>query len=201
MQHNITVPNLLTIVRLVFSPLLLPFLIVYLLPFNSLLLNTIVAVLFALLSLTDFFDGFLARAFKQETPLGQALDPIADKFLLYATLVSLLAAGKIYFPWVIVLIGREFFMMGLRQVALEHQFAVKVNVWGKFKTMLQMITLFCIIINPYQPLGFHGSGLQWNGAEFLLLALTTGISLFSAYRYYRVFMTHYTLPQGHDEPV
>lgn len=181
------VPNLLTLFRLICSPLFLPILIVYGLPYNNVYINGFVAVLFALFSLTDFFDGYLARALKQETFLGKLLDPIADKFLLYATLVSLLAAKKIFFYWVLVLVGREFFMMGLRQIAAEHNFSVKVSLLGKLKTALQMCTLLLIIFNPYQELGFLGA-FSWNGLELFLLSATTGVSLLSAQRYYCAFV-------------
>lgn len=199
MSNTVTLPNVLTLIRLISSPIVLPFFIVYLLPFNLILLNSIVALLFIMLSVTDFFDGFLARAFKQESSLGRTLDPIADKFLLYATLVSLLAAGKISFIWVILLIGREFFVMGLRQVALEHSLSVKVSMLGKVKTTLQMIVLFLIIFNPYQQLGFHGCGLHWNALELLLLSMTTIVSILSAYRYYQGFMrAYYRIQESHE---
>ncbi len=188
MQYTFTIPNLLTIFRLICSPLFLPFLIVYLLPLNVLWINGAIALLFALLSLTDLFDGILARALKQESVLGQMLDPIADKFLLYATLVSLLAANRIYFYWVVIFIGREFFMMGLRQIALEHNFVVKVSLLGKIKTTLQMITLFIIILNPYQSVLCCSNAVVWNGVELLMLGVTAFISLYSAQQYYQSFV-------------
>jgi CDP-diacylglycerol---glycerol-3-phosphate 3-phosphatidyltransferase len=188
MRKNFTIPNILTVFRLICSPLFLPFLIVYLLPLNIFWINASIACLFALLSLTDFFDGVLARALKQESVLGQMLDPIADKFLLYATLVSLLAAGKIYFYWVIIFIGREFFMMGLRQIALEHTLVIKVSMLGKIKTALQMVTLFIIILNPYQFFDLRGNATLWNGAELLMLSITTFVSLYSAKQYYQSFV-------------
>jgi len=186
-NSKINVPNILTIIRLVCSPLFLPFLIVYLLPLNLFWLNSVVALLFGFFSLTDFFDGYLARKFKQETRLGQVLDPIADKFLLYASLVALLTINKIYFYWVIILIGREIFMMGLRNIALEHHFTIKVSMLGKIKTFLQMITIFILILNPYQDLGFTGAP-KWNATEQLFLFATILIALLSAYKYYQSFV-------------
>lgn len=183
---HVNVPNVLTIARLIFSPLFLPFLIVYLLPFNIFWINCFIAIIFGFLGLTDFFDGYIARRFKQETQLGQILDPIADKFLLYSTLVTLLAAGKIYFYWVILLIGREIFMMGLRNVALEHNFSVKVSILGKIKTTLQMLFILVVILNPVQHLGMRGAP-HWNGTEAVLLFITLAVSLLSAYKYYVSF--------------
>lgn len=184
-KHN--VPNFLTIIRLVGSPLFLPLLIVYLLPYNFFWLNCVIAALFSLFALTDFFDGYLARRFNQETAFGRVLDPIADKFLLYATLVALLAAHKIFFYWVILFIGREFFMMGLRHIALENNFSVPVSLFGKIKTAFQMIMICVIILNPYQELGLAGA-LGWNGTELLLILVALALSLGSAKQYYHVFM-------------
>jgi CDP-diacylglycerol--glycerol-3-phosphate 3-phosphatidyltransferase len=184
---QVNVPNVLTISRLIFSPLFLPFLIVYLLPFNIFWINCFIAVVFGFFGLTDFFDGYLARKLKQETQLGKVLDPIADKFLLYSSLVALLAAGKIYFYWVVLLIGREIFMMGLRNIALEHKFSVNVSMLGKIKTTLQMLYIIVVILNPAQNLGMQGSP-QWNGTEAVLLFFTLFASLFSAYKYYVSFV-------------
>jgi CDP-diacylglycerol---glycerol-3-phosphate 3-phosphatidyltransferase len=190
-HKSLNTPNLLTIIRLICSPVFLPILIVYLLPYNIFWVNCIVVLLFGFLSVTDFFDGYLARRLQQETVLGRVLDPIADKFLLYATLIALLAAGKIYFYWVIILIGREFFVMGLRQIALENNFTIKVSALGKLKTTLQMITLTVLILNPYHTtVSWQGlcNNILWNGGELLLLILTTAVALLSAQRYYRAFM-------------
>src|SRR5947199_10698456 len=99
-----TIPNKLTLIRLIGSPLLLPVLLVYFLPFNNFLINTLLAFIFLLFGATDFFDGYLARKYRLESTIGKVLDPIADKFLIYCTLIGLLAAGKIGFYWVIILI-------------------------------------------------------------------------------------------------
>lgn len=189
---KLNVPISLTLIRLILSPLILPVLLVNFLPYNSLLINCIMALVFVGFSLTDFFDGYLARKNGQETALGTILDPIADKFLFYSTLIALSAAHKIFFFWVVILIGREFFMMGLRQVALEHHFSVPVSGLGKYKTALQMSCLTFIILNPYHPVGysFHGLGL-WNVIESGLLFLTISFSVFSAKTYFDSFMRQF----------
>ena len=184
------IPNLLTLARLILSPLALPILLVYLLPLNMWWVNVSLASLFVLFSLTDFFDGFLARRFHQETILGKVLDPLADKFLTYSTLIALLAAGKIFFYWVVLIIGREFFVMGLRQVALEHTFSIQVSYIGKLKTVFQMLCLTIIILNPYQALRITGA-IGWNGIEQLSLFLTLIVSLFSAKQYYHSFIERF----------
>jgi CDP-diacylglycerol--glycerol-3-phosphate 3-phosphatidyltransferase len=190
-NYQFNVPIILTLIRLVLSPLLLPLLFVYLLPMNMVWINGLLALLFIFFGLTDFFDGYLARKLHQETTLGKILDPIADKFLVYSTLVALLAVHKIYFYWVVILIGREFFMMGLRHIALENAIVVHVSKWGKFKTMLHMALLTVLIANPYQSLGLCGA-FWWNSIEYLLLASSLVICVESARRYYVAFMQAYT---------
>ena len=129
-MFDINLPTILTLIRLILSPLVLPVILVYLLPLNIFWVNGVLAVIFMLLSITDFFDGYLARKYNQETVLGKVLDPLADKFLTYSALIGLLAAHKIYFYWVVILIGRELFILGLRHVALEHRLEVSVSILG-----------------------------------------------------------------------
>ncbi len=188
MNHNefALAPNVLTLVRLVGSPLILPILFVYLLPLNIFFLNIVLALLFLVLSSTDFLDGYIARKYDQVTSLGRMLDPIADKFLLYAALVALLAAGKLSFYWVIILMGREFFVMGLRQIALEHQCNISVSFWAKVKTLLQIVSLTVVIVNPY----YAGSFFQaprWFAIEWGLLFATTVLSAVTAWWYAKDF--------------
>jgi CDP-diacylglycerol--glycerol-3-phosphate 3-phosphatidyltransferase len=187
----ITFATWLTLTRLIISPLILPVLFVYYLPLYNIWLNSGLALIFALLSLTDFLDGYIARNYQQETSLGKALDPLADKFLFYSTLIGLLAAEKIFFYWVLLLIGREFFIMSLRQIALEQGFAIPVSYLGKLKTALQMMTIIVIIINPYHTYSYsYAPG--WNITEFILLTVTTTLSLLSGFLYYRMFITKWS---------
>lgn len=183
-------PTLLTLSRLILSPLILPMLLVYLLPFNYLWLNIILTVIFLALSVTDFFDGYLARKYNCETTMGKILDPLADKFLTFSALIALLAAGKIYFYWVVILIGREFFIMGLRHVSLEYHLKNSVSMLAKIKTTVLMMAIACIILNPYQADGFHALG--WNGTEKALLGIALILSLHSAYLYYQDFMMQFS---------
>src|SRR5947207_15018792 len=106
-DQKISLPMILTYIRLIGAPLVLPFFIVYLLPYNIFWLNCTLAVLFFLFGLTDFFDGYLARKYNQVTSNGALLDHVADKFLLYSTLIALIAAHKLYFFWAILWIRSE----------------------------------------------------------------------------------------------
>lgn len=187
MHITFNLPTILTLIRLVLSPLVLPILLVYLLPYNFVWLNAVLASLFVLFALTDFLDGYLARKLQQETTVGQVLDPIADKFLLYATLVAVLAVHKMYFYWVVIFIGREFFMMGLRHIALENNIVVRVSYLGKIKTMFQMVMLTIIIANPYQQQGMR-EAFGWNALEMGLILISLVLTLYSAWQYYTTFL-------------
>jgi CDP-diacylglycerol--glycerol-3-phosphate 3-phosphatidyltransferase len=187
---EISLPTQLTLIRLVGSPCVLPFLFVYLLPINSFFLNTVITLLFLVFGVTDFFDGYLARKYDTQTSLGAILDPIADKFLLYSTLIALVAAHKLYFFWAILWIGREFFIMTLRQIALENKFSLVVSAWGKLKTVLQIACLAVVIANPYHAAGFCAT--WWNRVELFLLIAATALSLLSAYSYFLSFCQQFS---------
>ena len=173
----------LTLSRLIIAPLIIPIFLAQLLPANVFFFNVLLALLFLLFGMTDFLDGFLARRFNKETDFGKQLDPLADKFLIYSTLIALLAADKIYFFWVIIFIGREFFVMGLRQLSLERCYRVfPVSRLAKCKTGMQVALLTIIILNPEQQLGYTSI---WNIGEACLLCAALALSLVSAYHYYR----------------
>lgn len=202
---HINLPTRLTLIRLVLSPFILPLLFVYILPQNDFFLNGILASIFIAFSLTDFFDGYFARKYRQETPVGRLLDPIADKFLMYSTVVALVAAHKLYFYWAVIFIGREFLVTGLRLIAREQGFSIHVAYIGKVKTALQLVCFSYIILNPYQKLGIS-QALVWNGLEGILIILSLGVTIVSAYSYYVTFMKHFVYEENasaqgkHDGP-
>ncbi|MGO9387806.1 MAG: CDP-diacylglycerol--glycerol-3-phosphate 3-phosphatidyltransferase [Methanobacterium sp.] len=184
---SLNTPTALTLIRLIFSPLFLPILLVYLIPFNSLFINLLLALCFILLSLTDFFDGYLARKYDQVTALGKALDPLADKFLLFSTLIALVAVQKLFFYIAILFIGREFFVMGLRMLALERGFDIPVSWFGKLKTVAQTIYITLVIIDGSLLIG------KSIFIEYLFLIISLFLSLYSAYLYYRSFIKFYPI--------
>lgn len=177
---------LLTFIRLIGSPIILPFFLVYLLPYNLFWLNFGLANLFLLFGLTDFFDGYFARKYNQVTQSGAMFDHVADKFLLYSTLIALVAAHKLYFFWAIIWIGREFFIMALRQIALENNFSITVSSYGKLKTATQIMCLAFIILNPHHT--YYFSIFTWNITELILLLIATALSVGSAYNYFSLFI-------------
>jgi CDP-diacylglycerol--glycerol-3-phosphate 3-phosphatidyltransferase len=184
-SQTINLPMLLTLARLILSPLVLPVLLASLLPVNSLIINIFLAGVFIVFSLTDFFDGYLARRYHQETDLGKLLDPLADKLLVYSTLIALVYVKKVFFYWTIIIVGREFFVTGLREIALYHGFSVPVSLIGKIKTAIQMAFLTFVILNPYQALKIQAP--VWNNIENFLLIATLVSTALSAVMYYQDF--------------
>lgn len=175
-QLNISI--FLTLLRMISAPLLVPFFIIH---SYSFIHDIWTAVLFLCLGLTDFLDGFLARRYKIETIYGKVLDPLADKFLMYSAFVSLLVVHKIGLCWVIILLGREFFVMGIRQIAYEYNLKVNVSYLGKLKTTVHFLLIVYLLINPAN----YGINISlFRSIEYILLGASTVFSVWSAGDYF-----------------
>jgi len=114
------------------------------------------SLLFVLASVTDFFDGYIARQWNQMTMLGAILDPLADKMLTLAAFLGLMVMGDAS-PWAIyIIIVRELFITGLRTVAVSEGISVKASWSGKVKTVAQMIAIGFLLMH-----WSLGSALLW----------------------------------------
>jgi cardiolipin synthase (CMP-forming) len=147
MRHALALPNLLTYGRLVAVPvvaLLLQWPEVHWMRWAALAVYTVACV-------TDFFDGYLARIWKQQSPLGQMLDPIADKLLVATTLLAV-AANQTLVGWTIwaaiIILCREFLVSGLREYLADLKVPLPVSVVAKWKTTVQMFALGFFIAGP-----------------------------------------------------
>ncbi len=162
-------PNLLSFLRIA----LIPFL-VYCLTDTDPVSSLMAAGIFFIACLTDYFDGYLARKHGQTTILGTFLDPLADKLLVMAALVMLAASDRVPGPpaWmVVVILGREIAVTGLRSVAAGEGLVVSADQLGKYKTLFQMFALHGLIIHyPYGSVDFHLLGMY-----FLWIALVVGV--------------------------
>jgi len=141
-------PNSLTIARIFLVPVLVS---VLLTKFEGRLVmglpvELVAAAIFGLASLTDWLDGYLARRRKQVTALGQMLDPLADKLLISATLVSLVQLGLASAWMVAVIIGREIAVTGLRNLAYSRGLAMPASGLGKFKMASQVVAILLLIL-------------------------------------------------------
>lgn len=186
---SFNIPLFLTGLRLIISPLL-PVLLVQFLPLGIPGWHTTLGVLFLILGLTDFLDGYIARKYQQETILGKLLDPVADKFLVLSTAIALVYLQKIFFYWAIIVIARDVFVMGLREVSLTRGFSVPVAWQGKVKTMLQLSYLAVVILNPWTD---SEQAPVWFTLEYTLLYASLAITLYSAFTYYQDFYNKYLL--------
>jgi len=130
----------------------------------------IATVLFIIAALTDYFDGYLARKEKMVTKLGALIDPIADKLLITGALLSLVQLGKVNALIAMVILAREFAVMGLRLIAASSGTTIKVSKLGKIKTALQFIAVTALML-----------GLR---CGTVLLYITTAITVISGVEYY-----------------
>lgn len=149
------IPNSLTIARIFFVPLLVAVLVQerILLHFNgAAITNDLIALMiFWVAAATDLLDGYLARRWQQVTTIGTLLDPIADKLLVSAALIALVQE-KVVPAWLVVLlIGREFAVSGLRGIAASEGFIISASELGKTKTAFQVVAVSLLMICVRHP--------------------------------------------------
>ena len=138
-------PNKLTIIRVC----LIPFFVAALLfdHGNNYTMRIVANVLFIVASLTDLFDGKIARKYNLVTNFGKFMDPLADKLLVCSALICLIELGQ-HPAWVvIIIISREFIISGFRLVAADNGVVIAASYWGKFKTTFQMAAVILMIFN------------------------------------------------------
>jgi len=156
----VNLPNFLTLLRIFIVPLLV---VVLLTPFSEswfgLPRHILGVTLFLGAALTDYLDGYFARSRGQVTRLGQLLDPIADKLLISAALISLVE-NQLAPAWaVVIIIGREFAVTGLRSIAATDGVVIAASKMGKFKMLLQVLTVALLIgssVGGRPPVGNFG---------------------------------------------
>jgi CDP-diacylglycerol--glycerol-3-phosphate 3-phosphatidyltransferase len=179
MYWQFTLPTALTLIRLILSPVLMPALICWLLPRQKLVYNIVIVGVFGLFSLTDFFDGYYARAWGQTSALGALLDPLADKMLVVSTIIALLAVKRIPLLGALVFIGRELLITGLREITMTYGIVVPVMMLGKYKTAAQMCYLAIAILNTHPRACWYSLTL-----ERILYILALILTIASAVVYY-----------------
>ena len=168
-----TVPNLLTVFRILLVPVLAAALLSGLEQGDLL-----AAIVFVIASFTDALDGWMARRNKDVTTFGTLMDPLADKLLVTAALVSLVSLDRLQ-AWVaMVIIAREFAVTGLRQLAMEHGEVIPASAWGKLKTAAQIAMVLALIAVDRSPM--------WVDA---IVYATVAITVASAIDYFFNFRT------------
>ncbi|MEW6002029.1 MAG: CDP-diacylglycerol--glycerol-3-phosphate 3-phosphatidyltransferase [Nitrospirota bacterium] len=134
---RLNLPTILTLSRIVLIPVFI--FIVYQHPVFG-------ALIFAIASITDLLDGYLARRSGNITKFGIILDPIADKFLVISALIVLVDMERLPAWIAIIIIVREFLVTGLRVVALSKDIVIPAEIGGKIKTFIQIVAILCLIL-------------------------------------------------------
>lgn len=137
-------PNKLTILRVFLIPFFLIFMLTELMGTNG---RFIALAVFVIASFTDFLDGYIARKDNLVTNFGKFMDPLADKLLVGAAMISFVELGSLPAWIVIVIISREFIISGFRLVASDNGVVIAASYWGKFKTVSQMIMIILLILD------------------------------------------------------
>jgi CDP-diacylglycerol--glycerol-3-phosphate 3-phosphatidyltransferase len=177
------IPNALTILRIFFVPLLVAALVQenVSVPLGSLLLTNewLALAIFLAAAATDLLDGYLARRWKQVTTIGTLLDPIADKLLISAALISLVQIRSLPGWMAILIIGREFAVSGLRSIAAAEGYTIRASDLGKTKMFAQVVAISWMLVAVRHP------ALHWSG--MLLMWTVVLFAMLSAVSYFRKF--------------
>ncbi|WP_299828513.1 CDP-diacylglycerol--glycerol-3-phosphate 3-phosphatidyltransferase [uncultured Roseobacter sp.] len=215
---TLTLPNILTIVRLVAAPMVAVMFLYFTRPYA----DWFALVLFVSAAITDWFDGYLARAWKQETKLGAMLDPIADKAMVVIALMVIIGFSS-WSPWLVlpatVILFREVFVSGLREFLGDTAGTLKVTRLAKWKTTLQMIAIAVLfshgVFEHYLGMSAYGmdqamvnaifdgtapdlQGLRWKHAAMewagssglVLLWVAAGMTLITGVDYFMKSLPH-----------
>ena len=188
-----SIPNLLTYARILAVPLVV--ILFYLegrletLERSSDFTRWSALAIFVLASISDFFDGYLARIWQQTSALGRMLDPIADKLLVSACLLLLSADGTIagWATWAaIIILSREILVSGLREFLAELKVSVPVTQLAKWKTTLQMVAIGFLLAGP------AGEKILPYTIEIgiSLLWIAALVTLYTGYDYFRAGIKH-----------
>ncbi len=173
------IPNILTFSRI----LLVPFVLwaIYIDTFTS---GIVACVLFIIASITDYYDGALARKWNLLSNMGKFMDPVADKVLVSSTLIMLLPTGRLTTVMVVILVARDSIIDGLRSVAATRNIVISAAKMGKWKTATQMVAIPCILF--HYPL----FGIPIYEIGYWTLWASVVLSVLSGYKYVEDYIKH-----------
>src|ERR1700690_159284 len=176
-------PNILTIARIFFAPLLVAALVqesVTMRFQGAVITNEWLALgIFLSAAATDMLDGYLARRWGQVTTIGTLLDPIADKLLISAALIALVQVRAVPAWMVILIVGREFAISGLRSIAAAEGYTIRASDLGKAKMVAQVAAISVALLSPRHPM--LQAGAYW------MMWLVVMFAILSAVGYFRKF--------------
>ena len=197
--------NKLTIFRIILVPLMviIPFLGISGKIFGISITNLVIDLIFIIASITDKLDGYIARSRNQVTTFGKFIDPLADKILVLTAMIMLVEMDKIP-AWIpVIVLSREFIVSGYRLIAVEKGGkVVAASVWGKLKTVTQMIAIILIFIDKFNFFDFarattdanvamtssymiymNQSSIIFNAITSICLLISVVATIFSGYEY------------------
>ncbi len=177
-------PNALTVSRIFLVPLLLAVMlreVEFDAGWVTLTKDWLALMIFLCAASTDLLDGYFARRRRQVTTFGKLFDPLADKLLISAAFISLVELDRVPAWMVVIIVGREFAVSGLRGMAASQGYTIAASDLGKTKMLLQVVAVSLLLITPYSP------GLS--GLALFFLWLAVGFTLISALDYFRAFWT------------
>ncbi len=186
--------NKLTMVRILLVPLFLIFIAVKNIPYGTF----IATFIFIIASLTDQLDGYIARSRNQVTTFGKFMDPLADKLLVTAALISLVELQVIPAWATVIIIAREFAVSGLRTIAASEGKVIAASMWGKVKTVTQIFAIIALLIQVNIESSKYLLSLVENNAVFreiikygprVILLLAVIMTIVSGYDYFKKNIT------------
>ena len=184
------IPNILTIGRIILVPV---FVITFYIP--GFLGDLIPFFIFVLASFTDFLDGLLARLYKEESKLGELLDPIADKIIV-ATALVLLVMNDIIINYeviaAIIILAREILISGLREFLAKSQVTMPVSGLAKFKTFIQMFAIAILLTGESGNKLINFEDYNAHTIGIILLWMSAFLTLYTGYDYVKKGIDHAT---------
>jgi CDP-diacylglycerol--glycerol-3-phosphate 3-phosphatidyltransferase len=185
-QEFWNLPNMLTVGRILLIPVFV------LLTYDADPLNSFLAgAVFALASITDVVDGYLARRWNLVTVVGKFMDPLADKLIATAAMVMMVRLGRIEAWVVILLLSREFIVSGLRTIAASEGMVIAAGAEGKVKNALQLVGIIALCVHYTHPVvlgSLWSVPVNFNLVGRSLLYLSVAASLWSMVVYFRAFL-------------
>ncbi len=185
MRKIFNLPNTLTLLRIFLIPVIVAILLI---KFEN--KDLWAFLVFAVASLTDFLDGFLARKFRKVTVVGELLDPVADKMLTSAIFISLVGIHPELAWMVVIIIGREFAVSGLRMIALSRGITIPASPAGKLKTVASIIAIAILILQE-KLIFIFGEFTPFIGEISLWLVIILGV--ISGIRYFKDFWSDFEM--------
>jgi CDP-diacylglycerol--glycerol-3-phosphate 3-phosphatidyltransferase len=181
-------PNALTVLRIFFVPLLLAVMLR-----RDVSLDTgffvvtkewLALLIFLAAAITDLLDGYLARRRRQVTTLGKLLDPVADKLLISAAFISLVELGRVPAWMVVIIVGREFAVSGLRSIAVAEGYTIGASDLGKTKMVAQVVSVSLLLVAPLLSTPYYWI---FNEMAYISLYFVVLFAIVSMVDYFRAF--------------